>query len=115
MSERGDAGGGEVEDGLGGGEAAGRGGVDDRDGRALAARHRGAVVALVAGRDDGVVGDGQLERAAHLVAVDHAGDRAVRDRDEERLVRDRRVREHAQQRLARLGRDRRSRRLRRRG
>ena len=115
LPDLGDAGGSEVEDGLGDGEAAGRGCVDDRDGRALAARHRGAVVALVAGRDDGVVGDGQLERTAHLVAVDHAGDGAVGDRDEERLVGDGRVREHAPEGVGGLGGDRRRLRLRRGG
>ena len=56
----------------------------------------------IVGRGHAAVRHRHLPRARHLVAGDHAADRAVTDGDEEGLVGDRREAQHAAQRLARI-------------
>ena len=87
--------GGEVGEGFADGEAGGRGGVVDRNRRALAHRHGFAGVNVEGGGGDGAIGDGDLPRADHLVAGDEAAERAVADGDEKSFVGDGGVREDA--------------------
>ena len=91
--------GGEIGEGLAHGEAGGCRGVVDGDGRALAHGHGLAGVDVEGGGGDGAIGHGHLPRADHLIAADESADRAVADRDEERLVRDGRVRKDAEDRV----------------
>ena len=56
----------------------------------------------IVGRGHAAVRHRHLPRARHLVAGDHAADRAIADGDEEGLVGDRRETQHAAQRLARI-------------
>ena len=90
-----DVGRGDVGQALSDGDAAGCGGVDDRNRCAFAEGHGFASVNIHAGRGDGDVGDGCLPRADHLIAGDHAGDAAVGDGDEEVLTGDGWEAEHA--------------------
>ena len=95
LAEVADLGGGEVGQGFADGEAGGGGGTVDRDGRAFAHGHGLAGEGVVAGGGHGAIGHGHLPGADHLVAADQAGDGAIADGDEEGLVGDGGVREHA--------------------
>ncbi len=90
-----DAGRGDVGDRLGDRHAARRRRVDQRERRALADRHRLAGVAREIHERHGDVGDRHLPRPDHRIARAQAADRAIADRDEERLVGDRGKLQHA--------------------
>ena len=89
-------GGDDVGDGLGDGHAARCGGVEQRERRALTHRHRLAVRREIVSDRDRDVAHRDLPRTDQRIATDHAADRAVADRDQERLVRDGRQAQHAQ-------------------
>ena len=78
--------------------------VEQRHRRALAHRHRLAGVAIVIRERDRHVGDRDLPRSHHLIAADEPADGAIADRDQERLVGDRRQPQHAERRLAQVDR-----------
>ena len=86
---------GQVGEGLADRHAPGGGAVDDRDRRALAHGEGLARVALEGQQRRRAVGDRHLPRADHRVARAEAADRAVADRDQERLVGHRRVEQDA--------------------
>ena len=92
----------EVRERFGNCEAARGRRVDERHGRTLARRHGLAVERLVAHHRHRAVGGGQLVGAHHLVARHEARHGTVRDRDEERLVGDRRQVEQTEERVLRL-------------
>ena len=70
--------------------------------RAFAHRHRFTGVPEVIGDRHRDVGDRHLPRAHHLVAADHAADRAIADRDQEGLVGDGREAQQAIGRVAQI-------------
>ena len=74
---------------------AGSGAVEKRDGSALARRHRLTIECLVAHRRNGAVGGGKLIPANHLIARYAASNRAVGNRNKERLIGDRGKMENA--------------------
>ena len=86
----------QVGDRLADRHARGGGGIEQRQRRALADRHRFAGVAVESGQRDRAIGDRHLPRADHLVARGQAADGAIADGDQEVLGRDGRMREHAQ-------------------
>ncbi len=82
------------------GHAAGSSGIEQRERRALAHRHRLAVLREVVAHGHGDVADRHLPGPDQRVAADHAADRAVADRDQEGLVGDRRQPQQPERRIA---------------
>ena len=78
----------EVRNRLGNRHTAGSGAVEKRNGSTLAGRHRLTVECLIAHRRNGAVGGGKLIPADHLIAGHAARNRAVGDRNKERLIGD---------------------------
>ncbi len=77
-----------------------RGGrVEQRERRALAHRHRLAGVAFEIVEHHRAIGDRHLPRPDHRIARAESADRAIADRDQERLAADRRHAQHARDRI----------------
>ena len=87
----------EVRNRLGNRHTAGSGAIEKRDRSTLAGRHRLTIKSLVAHRRNGAVGGGKLIPANHLIARYAARNRAVGNRNKERLIGDRGKMENARQ------------------
>ena len=102
VRQLGDRRGGQIGDHLGHGQTRGRRRRDQRDRGTLAHRHRFTDMAVEGAGGDGAIGHRYLPRTDHLVARDHAGDRAVTDGDQEFLGGDGGQLQHTGHRFARV-------------
>ena len=94
--QRGNRRGAEVGDRLADGHPRGGGGVQQRQRRAFADRHRLAGHAAESGERDGAIGDRHLPRSDQLIAHGQPADAAVADGDQELFGSDHRMGEHTQ-------------------